>query len=265
MTDGRRSELLRRWQAGEITVGAWHRLATEQAATIVGSSGYDWVCVDAQHGFFDYSHVVTMVKAVAAAGTPAIVRVPWHDPAYIMKALDAGASGILVPIVSTVSQVELAVASCRYPPDGYRSWAGLGVGNSSPAASNAAVACGVMLETRGAWDNLEQILSVPGVDFCFVGPDDFSVAHGFPPLLDPEDELILERFSGMLAACRSRGIPVGIYCSGVASAVKWAAQGFQILCLGSDVAMLSETLATRAETAKQAIAEKTRGVVGAPS
>src|SRR3989442_2154393 len=131
-------------------------------------AGFGWVCVDLQHGLIGYQEMVAMLQGVALAGVPALVRVPWNDPSWIMKALDAGAAGVIVPLVNSPAEAAAAAAACRYPPDGYRSWgpvrASLGVADFTPELANRSVVCAVMVETGPAVEQLDQSGSVPGRD-----------------------------------------------------------------------------------------------------
>src|SRR5579862_2333860 len=183
---------LRLMWSNRPTLGLWHRLATQQAAELVGAAGYDWVCIDAQHGFLDEAHVRVMLAGLNRAGCPSIVRAPWHDPGFAMRALDAGAGAILFPTIEDREQAERAVRACRYPPAGYRSWAGLGLGCERPETANMAICCGVMIETARALENLEAILDVEGLDFAFIGPDDLGVSLGCEPTTEPSEPVVLE-------------------------------------------------------------------------
>ena len=242
------------WAGDRATVGLWHRLGTAQAAGIVGRAGFDWVCIDAQHGFIDAAEVRVMLGGLGLGACPAIVRTPWHDPGFAMRALDAGASGILFPTIEDSEQARQAVAACRFPPAGYRSWAALGLHGDRPAAANDAVSCGVMIETQAALTNVEAILDVPGVDFAFVGPDDLAISLGHAPTTEPTEPEVLAAIEHVRAACSDRGLPAGIYCGSTAMVRRWAAAGFRILAATSDTALLAEATAAAARAAVEAAA-----------
>src|SRR5439155_16169946 len=108
--------------SGRPAVGGWCVIPGAFTAEVVARSGVEWICIDAQHGLVGYGEMLSMLQAVTATGVPALVRVPWNDPGWIMKALDAGAAGVIVPMVNTPEEAEAAAGACRYPPDGYRSW-----------------------------------------------------------------------------------------------------------------------------------------------
>lgn len=233
------------------TFGLWHRLATQQAAELVGAAGYDWVCIDAQHGFLDGAHVRVMLSGLSSVGCPSIVRTPWHDPGFAMRALDAGASAILFPTIEDAAQTARAVQACRYPPSGYRSWAGLGLGRERPETANDAICCGVMIETKSALENLEAILDVEGLDFAFIGPDDLGVSLGCEPTTEPSDPVVLEAIDRIRSSCHERNLPVGIYCGSPEMVRRWGNAGFRILTVTSDTAILSHGAAEGLRAARE--------------
>src|SRR5918992_345048 len=215
------SSLRELWDGTEATIGGWCAIPSPFSAEIMGRSGFDWVCIDTQHGVIGYDQMVPMLQALAITATPAFVRVPWNQPDHIMKALDAGAQGVIVPMVSTEEDARAAVGAAKYPPMGMRSWgpirAALDVPDYSPETANRRTIVATMIETPGGVENLEAILKVPGVDAVYVGPSDLALGHGMTPTLavrDPEHEkLVLD----VLAACKRHGVIPGIHCDGVAN------------------------------------------------
>jgi 4-hydroxy-2-oxoheptanedioate aldolase len=181
----------------------------------VAGIGFDWVCIDAQHGLIGYQEMLGMLQAVAVKGVPALVRVPWNEPGWIMKALDAGAAGVIVPMVNSPEEARAAAGACRYPPQGYRSWgptrASLGVADYAPELANRSVVCAVMVETAPALEQLDEILAVPGVDAVFMGPSDFAISMGLAPRSDDPEHR--RRLDGMPAVCRRHGVVAGIACA----------------------------------------------------
>lgn len=211
-------------------------------AELMGRAGYDWVCIDTQHGLIGYDQMLPMLQALSATGTPAFVRVPWNQPYDIMKALDAGAEGVIVPMVSSVDEARRAVGACRYPPAGFRSWgptrAALQVTGYGPEAANRAVVCVVMVETAEGMAALDEIVAVPGVDGVYVGPNDLAVTHGMKPdatASAPEHRRLIET---ILHACVREGVVAGIHCAGPDTADKWREAGFRMLNVDSDAMFL---------------------------
>ncbi|MQA96986.1 MAG: 2,4-dihydroxyhept-2-ene-1,7-dioic acid aldolase [Streptosporangiales bacterium] len=232
--------------SGKPTVGGWCAIPSGFSAELMGRSGLDWVCVDTQHGLIGYDAMVPMLQALAITGTPAIVRVPWNQPDHIMKALDAGAQGVVVPMINNADDARRAVAATRYPPDGTRSWgpirAALDDPGYSPEPVNRRIVLAAMIETSEGVRNMDEILSVPGVDACYIGPSDLALGHGMTPTLavaDPEHEkLVLD----VLAACKRHGVIPGIHCDGVTNVRRWHKAGFTMTTLGSDAALLRQAI-----------------------
>jgi 4-hydroxy-2-oxoheptanedioate aldolase len=226
------------WDGGGVTVGGWCVIPSAFSAELMARSGFDWVCVDTQHGLIGYDQMVLMLQAVAITGTPAFVRVPWNSPGDIMKALDAGAQGVIVPMINSAEDARRAVGACRYPPDGYRSWgpirAALGVDGYGPATGNRRVVVAVMIETVAGVAAADEIVSVPGVDAVYVGPNDLAVTHGMSPSADTfggEHAQVVER---VLAACQRHGVTAGIHCGSVETARRWRERGFRMFNVTSD-------------------------------
>ena len=172
------------WESGQPTYGGWLTLPGSVSAEIMGRAGWDWCCIDTQHGLIGYDAMVPMLQALSAAGCPPVVRVEWNDPATIMKTLDAGAEGVIIPMVNSVDEARAAVAACRYAPEGSRSWGPMRARMLNPeysVESGRDPICAVMIETVQAIGSLEQILDqVSGLDAVFVGPADLSASMGGP-------------------------------------------------------------------------------------
>jgi 4-hydroxy-2-oxoheptanedioate aldolase len=227
-----------RWLGGEPTFGGWLYLRDAFGAEVVARSGVDWVCVDTQHGTARSADVAPLLQAVALAGKPALVRVPWNEPGVIMNALDAGASGVIVPMVGDAEEAERAAGACRYPPSGMRSWGPTRPALGEPAYSaewaNERVLCVVMVETGAGVENIDAILAVPGVDAVFVGPSDLALAFGVPR----DDPANRARVAELGRACRARGIPVGAAATSTDEARGYAASGFAFVAVPSDAVLL---------------------------
>ncbi len=226
------------WKAGRASVGAWLSIPSSYSAELMAHQGFDWLCVDMQHGVIDYKDAVAMFTAISTTNTIPFVRVPWNDPAIIMKVLDAGAYGVVVPLINTRADAEAAVAACRYPPAGIRSnGANRGILYGGPdyvAQANEQVCCIPMIETRQAIANLDEILSVPGVDGAYIGPSDLSFALGLPPRMDNEDPLHVETMDTILAACKRHGVAAGSHTGGPRFSRRLLDKGFQMITLTSD-------------------------------
>jgi 4-hydroxy-2-oxoheptanedioate aldolase len=214
-------------------------------AELMGIAGYDWVCIDTQHGLIGYDQMLLMLQALAITLTPAFVRVSRNEPGEIGKVLDAGAQGVIIPMVNSPEEAAQAVEACRYPPLGSRSWGtnrtSLHVAGYGPEAANHAVICAIMVETLQAIKALPEILAVAGIDAVFVGPSDLALTAGMKPTMDvvePEHERLIGE---ILAACLQKGVVAGIYCGGVRTTARWIEAGFRMLAVNSDARMIRAT------------------------
>ena len=234
----RENAVKRKWREGKAAVGCWLSIPSTYSAEIMSHQGFDYVCVDMQHGMIDYADAARMFTAISTTDSTPFVRVPWNDPAIIMKVLDAGAYGVVVPLINTRADAELAVSACRYPPEGIRSnganRAILYAGSDYVANANREMACCLMIETRQGLDNLDEILSVPGVDAIYIGPSDLSFALGLPPRMDSDVPLHVETVARILDGCKRHGVAAGIHTGGAPFSAAKVKEGFQMVTLTSD-------------------------------
>jgi 4-hydroxy-2-oxoheptanedioate aldolase len=253
----RQNLALARWRASERTVGGWLSVANTHVAELMAHAGFDWLCVDLQHGLLDYTDLLHMLPAIATTDVTPLVRVASHDPAGIAKALDAGAMGIIAPLIDTAEQAAAIVSACRYPPDGTRSFgplrAALYCGQDYAAEANSQIACIAMIETRAGLGNLEAILATPGLDGIYIGPADLGLALGLAALGDSDDPAHLAAVATIREACARQGVPVGIHTTSAAWAARRLADGFNFVTIGSDVGFMmraiGEDLASVRQTA----------------
>lgn len=240
------------WNSQPATLGGWCSIPSAFSAELMGRCGFDWVCIDTQHGLIGYEQMAVMLQALSITRTPSLVRVPWNQPDHIMKALDAGAKGVVVPMISSAADAEAAVAAVKYPPLGTRSYgpvrAAFDVPGYNTENANESTALIVMIETRGGVENLDEILSVPGVDAVYVGPMDLAIAHGITPTLhvaDPEHERLI---TVILEGCRRHDLVAGIHCDSIETAMRWWDLGYEMCTLASDAGLMrsAATAAIRA-------------------
>ena len=243
----RRNRIRQMWSEGKTAIGGWLSIPSSFSAEAMAQQGFDWLCVDMQHGIIDYSDAVTMLQAISTTDTVPIARVPWNDPWQIMKVLDAGAYGVIVPLVNTRADAEAAVAACRYPPLGIRSSgptrAIIYAGRDYQEHANDEILCICMIETRQGLENLEEICSVPGLDMVYIGPADLSLALGLPPRADVEEQLHLDTVARIRETAHRHGIRAGMHCAGEPFAARKVQEGFDIVMLTSDVACLTRAAA----------------------
>lgn len=243
--------LRQRWSRGEVTFGAWCTIRDSFATEVLARAGFDWVCVDTQHGFITADCLVPILQALNSTGTPSLVRVPWNRQSDIMRALDAGADGVIVPMVNTAEQAREAARACRYHPEGYRSWgptrAALLTSSFGPEAANASVICAVMVETQEAVGNLASILEVPGVDAVFVGPNDLALSSGRLPSYRADGPAEQERIDSIAKLADAKGIVAGISCGSAEIAEARREAGYRMLAVGSDWALLQRAATALAD------------------
>lgn len=225
-------------------VGAWCSIGSSYVAEILASCGFDWLCVDMQHGFAADADLLPMLQAAAITRTPVLVRVPRLEPGLIGRALDAGAGGVIVPMVNTAAQAREAVRACRYPPGGIRSWgpARLQLADPGYAAgpANEKVGCVVMAETREAMRNLGEIAAVQGISAVFVGPSDLAVDMGLEPRRGPIDGEHAATLASIPRTCREHGRTAGIFCGTLEAVAQFQAMGYTMLAAVTDAALIRQ-------------------------
>jgi 4-hydroxy-2-oxoheptanedioate aldolase len=231
------------WARGEAVVNGWLSIPSSFSAEVMAHQGFDSLTVDMQHGVIDYQAAVTMLQAISTTSTIPLARVPWNDPAHLMKTLDAGVYGVICPMISTREQAEALVQACKYPPRGFRSWgpvrASIYAGADYGDHADAEVVVMPMIETADALKNLDEILSVPGVDAIYVGPSDLSLALGYKPRLDQTDAGVVEAQKKVVAACKKHGVVAGIHNNSAAYALQMIEQGYQFVTIASDSRLLA--------------------------
>jgi 4-hydroxy-2-oxoheptanedioate aldolase len=229
--------------AGRPAVNAWLSIPSAYSAEVMGHQGFDSVTVDLQHGMIGFETAVAMLQAISSTSAVPMARVAKNDPALVMQLLDAGAYGIICPMISTVDDARLFVGACRYPPAGQRSFGparGLLYGGADYfAGANNEVLTLAMIETREGLDNLDAILAVPGLDGVYVGPNDLSLSLGNPPRSEPKDPEVVGAIQRIADRCRDKGLMAGIFCSGPEAAASRIGEGFTLVTPGNDVGLLS--------------------------
>ncbi|KAI9033029.1 2-dehydro-3-deoxyglucarate aldolase [Hyaloraphidium curvatum] len=251
------NKLKAKLKAGQVVEGCWINIPSPAVARLAASTGlYDWCLVDGEHMPLDPVTMMEMIHAIASAGSTPLVRIPNHGVEWVKWALDAGAQGIMIPMVNTKEQMETIIKYSKYPPMGQRSygptWSKFGWNSSGPAGysgtagykdtANKEVLIMPQIESKEAVDNVDAILSVPGVDLAFVGPFDLHLSLGHFP--GPEDPpAVTEALNKVLASCKKHGVAPGIFTGGGAQAKKRAEQGFLFVNPGDTVAALSAGMA----------------------
>jgi 4-hydroxy-2-oxoheptanedioate aldolase len=223
------AELKARWKNGEVTYATCIRLGPSLVAEVFAQKGFDVVWIDQQHGFISDSELVPILQAMNGTSATSLVRVPANDDTLIGRVLDAGAEGVIIPMVENVEDAERAVAACRHGPVGVRSIGALRL-SYLPGGPGRETICLVMVETREGVDNVDAIVRVPGVDGVFVGPNDLSLSLGLPRYKGIGPGAHGEAIERIRQACDAAGIVCGI--SGDAKEMRGL--GFRLISLGGD-------------------------------
>ncbi len=230
------------WAEGKCATMGWLSIGHGITAEVMARQGFDSLCIDMQHGTAELSDVLPMLQAVSQTDTVPFVRVAWNEPQTIMKALDLGAYGIIVPLVNNAEEAAKAVAACRYPPVGFRSNGPVRAvhygGADYVANANGEVIVMAMIETKEGIANLDAICATPGLDAVYIGPADLSFALGLAPRGDNPDPLHMATCDKIREAAHKHGIKCVMHCSGATFAGGAVKRGFDMVMVTSDLSCM---------------------------
>ena len=240
----RKNKLKEIFKQNKSVINGWLQIPSSFSAEVMAHQGWDSLTIDMQHGVIDYPNALQMLQAISSTDTIPMARVNWNEPGQIMKILDAGAYGVICPMVSNREQAEKFVQACQYPPRGYRSFGpirGLIYGGSDYADhANNEILKLAMIETKEALENLDKIMSTPGLDGIYIGPADLSLAIGELPGFDkPEGSPTYEQITNILKHAKKNNIVAGIHNGTPEYAQKMIDIGFQLVTVGSDQRSMS--------------------------
>ena len=225
----------------ECAIGAWLSIPSPVTAEIIGRAGFDYACLDLQHGMVDYPDALAMFQAIELGDSVPFARATWNEPGIIGRVLDLGAGGVIIPMVNTAAEAEAAVASCRYAPAGRRSVGPTRARIGRPDYFEDAddyVMCVPMIETTEAVANIDDILSVPGIDAVYVGPSDLAVSMGVGgPALHNDHPDFSEALATIVASCHRHGVIPGIH-TNVDLVAQRHSEGFRLMTVLIDVPTL---------------------------
>ena len=231
------------WREDKAVVNGWLAIPSTFSAETMAHQGWDSLTIDMQHGVVDYQMAVNMLTAVSTTNTVPMVRVPWLDPGIIMKSLDAGAYAVICPMINSRAEAEKLVSYMRYAPRGVRSFGPIRAllygGADYPAKANDTVIPFAMIETKQALENLDDILSVEGLDAIYVGPADLSLTLGCTPKFDQEEKPVVEAIDYIIAKAKQHGVFAGIHNGTPEYAQRMIAKGFRFVTLGSDARLMA--------------------------
>jgi len=247
---------------GKVSIGSWMSMAHVSIAEILAMAGYDWVVIETEHTAIDVSEVLRLIIAIERHGAIPLVRVAWNDPIQIKAVMDSGAAGVLVPMVNDRADAELAVNSIKYPPVGFR---GIGLARAQGYGqtfdeyvrhANEDSLLIVQIEHIDAVQNIDEIITVPGIDGTFIGPYDLSMSIGLPGQLHHPD--VEEAKRRVLEATKAQGLVPGIHLVHPDTAAKdldqCVALGYQFIALGTDILFLGDSC-RKLQAAARAILE----------
>ncbi|MDA4114819.1 MAG: aldolase/citrate lyase family protein [Thaumarchaeota archaeon] len=242
---------------GKVALGVTITIGHPDVSEVLGRVGYDWILIDTEHAPLEPATVQNLLQAMSASNSVPLVRVPWNDMVLIKRVLDIGAFGIIVPWVNTREEAERAVKAIRYPPLGVRGFGPRRAGMLDPdyvKTANGELFLGVQIETQQAIDNIDEILSVEGIDAAIVGPADLSLNLGI--LFQYGDKRFVAAMNKIVRSCQKHHVVAGMLA--VDDIGKRAKQGFTLLNKTGDLGLLINTATRSLSESRQAMAEATK-------
>jgi 4-hydroxy-2-oxoheptanedioate aldolase len=250
----RRNAIKKTLADGGRVVNAWCAIPSSYSAELMAHQGFDSVTIDLQHGPVDYQVALTMLQAISTTNAVPMARVPWNDPAIIMKLLDAGAYGLICPMINTKAEAEAFVGAARYAPQGFRSFGPNRAVQYGGADywqhANEEVLLFAMIETTTALANLDDILTVPGLNGVYIGPSDLSLSMGRTPTLDPSDRDVLAAMDRIMRRTRDKGLIAGVHTDSAKTALRRFAEGFQLCTILNDARLMAAAAQAAVREAK---------------
>jgi 2-keto-3-deoxy-L-rhamnonate aldolase RhmA len=242
-------EIKAKMSKGVPSIGTWMSMAHPSIAEILSMGGYDWVVVETEHTAIDVSEVLRLIIAIEQRGAVPLVRLAWVDPIQAKAVLDSGAAGVLVPMVNTKSDAEVVVKMTKYPPLGYR---GVGLARAQDYGrkfdayvknANEDTLVIVQIEHIDAVNNIEEILSVKGIDGTFIGPYDLSMSLGIPGQLTHPS--VIAAKEKVLKATLNHGLIAGIHfvqpSTALADCTAAVRSGYRFIAIGTDILFLGDS------------------------
>ena len=247
-----------RFAAGETLFTAWSGLTSPHLAGLVAASGYDAVTLDMQHGAHDVASIFACTESVRRAGAHVVVRVPVGANDMVSRAFDFGAEAVIAPMINSVADAVAFAKACKYPPMGQRSWGparaveltGENGGTEFLSGQNSRTMSFAMIETQEAFDCLDEILALDGIDGVFVGPADLSIALNNGVAVDPLGPVVSAAAAEIALRTRASGKVAAIFCVDDHRAKTYQEQGFQLIALQTDSAMIARGAAAALAIAK---------------
>lgn len=229
------------WAQGGAVLNGWCSIGNPFSAEIMAAQGFDAITIDGQHGALDYSDALPMLQSMRASGKPLLVRAPWREPGVIMKYLDAGAMGIICPMINTAAEAAEFVSYMRYPPHGQRSSgptrAAFAHPGYNPQDANDKILAFAMIETAQGVENLAEIAAAPGLDGLYVGPSDLTlgVSNGaLPPGMDRQEPEMIAVIKRIAETARANNLQAALHCGSPEYAAQAIGWGYTMVTVQSD-------------------------------
>ncbi len=248
------------WKENHTAINAWLTIPSPWTAEVLAATGFDALTIDMQHGLADYQVTLSMLQAMSSTAVVPLVRAPWNEPSIIMRILDAGAYGIICPMVNTRAQAEAFVSACLYPPAGSRSWgpirANVYAGDDYVARAGETILTLAQIETAEAMRNLDDILSVPGLSGVYVGTIDLSISLGLAPPGDLRIAELQAALHQIMENASRHGLVAGVHARVPEESALLEKWGFRLLTTFFDTPALQNAAHSALEQTRLALRKK---------
>ena len=242
------------WAENLAAINGWLHIPSAWSAEVMAHQGWDSLTIDMQHGMMGMETAIQMLQAVSTTDVVPMARVNWNSPGDIMKLLDAGAYGIVCPMIETGEECEAFVGACRFPPLGYRSLgptrARVYAGEDYAERANDTVITLAMIETQKGYDNRDEIMSVEGLDGVFVGIGDLRLTMTGRAGLEASDAVLDAALDELLATAKRHGVVAGVFAAGPDHGIELIRRGYRIVSVMTDTAILGSAAAGLVDTVR---------------
>ena len=239
----RENRLRTLWAAGKPVINGWLHSPSTWSAEVMAHAGWDSLVVDMQHGMMGMETAIQMLQAISTTATVPMARVNWNTPGDIMRLLDAGAYGVICPMIETREECEAFVGACRFPPLGYRSLgptrARIYAGADYAEHANDTIIALAMIETQAGFDNRDEIMSVPGLDGVFVGIGDLRLSMTGKAGLVSNDATVDAALDAILESARRHGIKAGLFSADTEHALDMLGRGYDLVTVMNDTSLMA--------------------------
>jgi 4-hydroxy-2-oxoheptanedioate aldolase len=234
---------------GDVSIGTWLNIPSSFSAERCARIGFDWLIIDMEHNPINIETAANMIMAINQTNTAPLVRIPWNHPEHVKRVLDAGAWGVLVPMVCTKEEAEQAVMAAKYPPQGIRSNGGGRYGmsfdtdrNTYTSRANTEIIVAIQIEHIDAVNRAEEILSVEGIDACLIGPNDLMTSMGMIGKMDIEAPEVKEALEHVVKTANKYGVTPGIHTGSAEVAIRRIDEGFRFVAVSTELNLMISAL-----------------------